>query len=89
MLNYFDWVAGTSTGSYVSGALTTGNVSLLFLIPLLGTSLRTMQKMYLRFKDALFDSWSRPYSAETLETFLQEMFGEETKLSDVKYPKCV
>lgn len=60
-----------------------------FLIPLLGTSLRTMQKMYLRFKDALFDSWSRPYSAETLETFLQEMFGEETKLSDVKYPKCV
>lgn len=45
------------------------------------------QKKYLRFKDALFDSWSRPYSAEVLEGFLQEMFGENTTLADVKYPR--
>lgn len=75
LLNYFDWIAGTSTGSYIGGALCTGS------------SLRGMQKRYLRFKDALFDTWSRPYSAEILEGFLQEIFGEETTLADVDYPK--
>jgi len=44
--------------------------------------------MYLRFKDQLFDGWTRPYSAEKLEKHLKSEFGENTTMSEVKKTKC-
>ncbi|CAJ0580056.1 unnamed protein product, partial [Mesorhabditis spiculigera] len=73
---YFDWVAGTSTGSYVSGALAKG------------FSLAHMQRYYLRTKDILFTTWSRPYNTLRFEALCRDALGDD-RLSKVPYPKLV
>ncbi|CAI4231912.1 unnamed protein product [Auanema sp. JU1783] len=75
VFSYFDWVAGTSTGTLIASAIMTGK------------SLREIQKVYLRFKDELFDSWTRPYSSIALEEFMKKCIGGDVKLSDIKYPR--
>ncbi|CAL2047836.1 unnamed protein product [Caenorhabditis brenneri] len=75
LIDYFDWIAGTSTGCYIMSTLLTGG------------SLRSAQQYYLMFKDQLFDSWTRPYDTKILETFIKRAFGSDRLMSDIKYPR--
>uniref|UniRef100_F1KTP9 phospholipase A2 n=1 Tax=Ascaris suum TaxID=6253 RepID=F1KTP9_ASCSU len=77
VFHYFDWVAGTSTGSLITTALASG------------FDLRHCLQFYLRFKDCIFDRWSRPYDAEVFEMLIQKAVGKERTLADIKYPKLI
>ncbi|KAI3420797.1 hypothetical protein GPALN_014417 [Globodera pallida] len=70
---YFDWVAGTSTGALITAGLT------------MGQSLREIQRLYLRFKDLVFDN-RRPHNTRILELFIRNELGSDTKFSDLKDP---
>ncbi|VDK46119.1 unnamed protein product [Anisakis simplex] len=76
LFNYFDWVAGTSTGSLISAALASGY------------DLRQCLQLYLRVKDCVF-SGSRPYDASVFEMLLKKTFGNDQTLGDLKYPKLI
>ncbi|CAG2165942.1 unnamed protein product, partial [Oppiella nova] len=73
---FFDWVAGTSTGSILALLLCTGR------------SLTEIRAIYFRFKDKIL-SGPRPYSSKNFETLLEEEIGSELRMSDVmtKYHK--
>ena len=77
IFKYFDWVAGTSTGALVAAALSQGKSS------------RDCQKIYLRFKDMVFDGFIRPYNANVLETFMQTEVGNTTMMADIRWPRLM
>ncbi|XP_076161639.1 85/88 kDa calcium-independent phospholipase A2-like isoform X2 [Ptiloglossa arizonensis] len=76
IVEYFDWIAGTSTG----GILALGLAS--------GKSLRECQALYFRIKEEAFVG-TRPYSSEGLEKVLKDSLGEATVMSDIKNPKIM
>ncbi|PAV87880.1 hypothetical protein WR25_08657 [Diploscapter pachys] len=43
--------------------------------------------MYLRFKDMVFDSWTRPYNSIILEKFFKKAFSDSITMSHIPYPK--
>lgn len=77
IIDYIDWVAGTSTGSFLAASLSTGR------------TLTRCQHNYLRLKDHLFEGWARPYSGERLEKSLIAEYGESTTMADVTKTKLL
>jgi len=72
----FDWVSGTSTGSYLALAVATGK------------SVEHAQKAYFRLKERVFHG-SRPFLSEPLENFLIDEFGKETMMSSFSHPRVI
>ncbi|XP_058872424.1 85/88 kDa calcium-independent phospholipase A2-like isoform X2 [Acipenser ruthenus] len=72
----FDWVSGTSTGGILALAVVHGK------------SMEYLRCLYFRMKDEVFKG-SRPYESAPLEEFLKREFGENTKMTDVRYPKVM
>ncbi|GAB6030891.1 hypothetical protein CHUAL_007723 [Chamberlinius hualienensis] len=70
----FDWISGTSTGGILALLIATGK------------SAKYCQSVYFRLKNKVFNGL-RPYDSEPLEKFLQKELGENTKMSDIKFPK--
>ncbi|XP_041641871.1 85/88 kDa calcium-independent phospholipase A2 isoform X2 [Cheilinus undulatus] len=72
----FDWVAGTSTGGILALAI------------IHGKSMEYLRCLYFRMKEQVFKG-SRPYESAPLEDFLKKEFGENTKMTDVQYPRVM
>ncbi|XP_026158739.1 85/88 kDa calcium-independent phospholipase A2 isoform X3 [Mastacembelus armatus] len=72
----FDWVAGTSTGGILALAI------------IHGKSMEYLQCLYFRMKEQVFKG-PRPYESAPLEDFLKREFGENTKMTDVQYPRVM
>lgn len=72
----FDWVAGTSTGGILALAI------------IHGKSMEYLRCLYFRMKEQVFTG-SRPYESAPLEDFLKNEFGENTKMTDVQYPRVM
>jgi patatin-like phospholipase/acyl hydrolase len=71
LFDYVDWVAGTSTGSFIAAGLAAD------------WSLRDVQRLYLRLKDQLFEGWARPYNTEVLEAFVKQELGATSTMADL------
>ncbi|CAB3400551.1 unnamed protein product [Caenorhabditis bovis] len=76
IFKYFDWAAGTSTGSLIMAGLACGK------------SLRQMQQTYLLLKDRVFDGYIPPFDTLQLEKFIQDEFGMAA-VSAIKYPRLM
>uniref|UniRef100_UPI003AAC2591 85/88 kDa calcium-independent phospholipase A2 isoform X1 n=1 Tax=Centroberyx gerrardi TaxID=166262 RepID=UPI003AAC2591 len=72
----FDWVSGTSTGGILALAI------------IHGKSMEYLRCLYFRMKEQVFRG-SRPYESAPLEDFLKKEFGENTKMTDVQYPRVM
>lgn len=72
----FDWVAGTSTGGILALAI------------IHGKSMEYLRCLYFRMKEQVFKG-SRPYESAPLEDFLKKEFGENTKMTNVQYPRVM
>ena len=77
LADYFQWVAGTSTGSYIVGAM-----AYLRVPP------RKMRALYLVFKEKA-RLMGRPYPNEPVNQYMKDVFSEEKLLSEVKEPKVI
>lgn len=51
-----------------------------------GKSMDYLRCLYFRMKEQVFKG-SRPYESAPLEDFLKKEFGENTKMTDVQYPR--
>jgi calcium-independent phospholipase A2 len=69
--NYFEWIAGTSTGSIEAMLLATGR-------PLV-----EIRSIYFKLKDQIFVG-SRPYSSANFEKILENEIGSKVTMSDIQ-----
>jgi len=74
--NLFDWISGTSTGSYLAASIANRR------------HIRHCQQSYLRLGRTCFVG-VRPYPTENMDEFLIDEFGGETTIDQVTYPKLV
>lgn len=51
-----------------------------------GKSMEYLRCLYFKMKEQAFTG-SRPYDSAPLEEFLKKEFGENTKMTDVQYPR--
>ena len=51
-----------------------------------GKSMEYLRCLYFRMKEQVFKG-SRPYESAPLEDFLKKEFGENTKMTDVRFPR--
>lgn len=70
IIDYFHWITGTSTGSFL----------VIFLVT--GTPLSHIRNIYMQFKDKVFIG-ERPYDAEPLEKLLKGIIGSEVRMEDL------
>ena len=73
---YFEWISGTSTGSFIAACLS------------LGMDVRTIRKHYLMLKDEII-SGEKPYPSEPIERFCKFLLGPDRVMSDVKNHKLI
>ena len=52
----------------------------------LGKPIRYCQGLYFRLKNEVFTG-KRPYDSTPLEKFMKREFGENTRMTDVEYPR--
>ncbi|RWS27105.1 85/88 kDa calcium-independent phospholipase A2-like protein, partial [Leptotrombidium deliense] len=71
---YFNWFAGTSTGSMIASLLC------------LDVPLPVIRALYLTIKEKVIHG-SKPYNAQKLEVILKQYLGENTVMSDIKHAK--
>ncbi|XP_055336458.1 85/88 kDa calcium-independent phospholipase A2-like [Paramacrobiotus metropolitanus] len=76
IIEYFDWVSGTSTGGILALCLAKGY------------NVRECMALYFRMKDLVF-SGRRPYRSEPLEEMLKDLYGPETPMSAIDKPKLL
>lgn len=76
IVDYFDWVAGTSTGGILALGLAAGK------------SLKECQALYFRLKEEAFVGM-RPYNSEPFEKILKECLGAERVMTDIKDRKVM
>ena len=77
LVDYFDWVAGTSTGSLVLASLVYKKMSI-----------AELKKSYFHFKDAIFHG-VRPLPASETNRVAKDDFGDIQVLSDVVRPRVI
>lgn len=71
LIDYFDWVGGTSVGAFVASALC------------LGVTLQTLRRISFDVKDEVFNG-NKPYNSGLLEKVLKRTLGPATRMSDIK-----
>ena len=77
LVDYFDWVAGTSTGSLVLASLVYKKMSI-----------AELKRSFFHFKDALF-SGARPLPAAETDKVAKEALGVTQVLTDVVQPRVI
>ena len=77
LVDYFDWVAGTSIGSLVLASLVYRKVSI-----------AELKRSFFHFKDALF-SGPRPLPAAETDKVAKEALGDTKVLTDVAQPRVI
>jgi calcium-independent phospholipase A2 len=75
--SYFDYMAGTSTGSFIALCLSHGN-----------KSMRDIIKMYLNFKDVVLPL-PRPFSKQVVDESMKQVFGEDVHMADKSHAKVM
>lgn len=74
LIEYFDWIGGTSVGSFICGALCTGK------------TLQELRRISFDVKDEIF-SGNKPYNSSFLERVLKRTLGSTTRMFDIKNKK--
>ncbi|GAU89190.1 hypothetical protein RvY_01769 [Ramazzottius varieornatus] len=74
IVEYFDWISGTSTGGILALCLAKGVNTLMFQCDC--------------FADTVFFG-KRPYKSEPLEDLLKSLFGEDTPMSAIERPRLL
>lgn len=74
--NYFHWLSGTSTGSFIASYLA------------LKRTPQEIRRHYVTLKDNIF-AGERPYSTTTIEKFLKNILPEHIKMGMIKDKKLI
>ena len=77
LASYFDYVTGTSIGSYIAFSLAYGRLEIKDII-----------KLFFHFKDEILTN-RRPFPHDVVDKSLKDLFTEDTLMSDVSEPKVI
>ena len=77
LADYFDWLSGTSTGSYLTLCMAYGKKRAKDII-----------KLYLYLKDKVL-TLPKPFDESLVEETMKEVFGEDKCLSEISKPKVM
>ena len=75
--SYFDYISGTSTGSFIALSLSHGR-----------KTVRDITKQYFHFKDVVL-TLDRPFSRGIVDNAMIEVFGEDICMADKVQPKVM